>query len=495
MKVGEIAAKVSHMVFKDLRAFLDCAEKMNDLQKIDGAHWNLEIGTLTELMAEIKGPLPVFDNIPGYSKGYRIAANLYLTKRRTALALDIPADSPPMEIIKIWRSTMGNRQPIKPKEVANGPVLENVLEGNRVNLLKFPTPKWHELDGGRYLGTGCVVVTRDPDEGWVNAAPYRIEVHSETLAGILTDPPRHGRLMMRKYWGKGNSCPVAIAIGVEPALFIASFMNIKWGYSEYDLAGSIKNEPVEVLTLENTGLPVPATSEIVIEGEIPPPEVETHPEGPFGEYIGYYASGTRPETVVRVKRILHRNDPIIHGEPPLKPPFGHHIGVPLHYAPVLWDNLEALGIPGIQGVYTHPAGGGGQLAVVSIKQAYPGHSKLAAMALTASLRSVARFIVVVDDDIDITDLSQVVWAACSRCDPETGIDVVRGCPTNALDPRLPPEKRSIDNFTNSRAIINACRPYEWIKQFPPVNTASPEIRKRIMDKWQTLFASIAARKQ
>src|SRR5262245_23566719 len=161
------------MAFPDLRAFIDGVARIGELKVIDGADWNLEIGCLTELMAEQEGPLLLFDNIPGYPKGFRIAANVLATARRFALALDLPNDAPKLEIVKTWRDNIRDLKPFVPVEVSSGPIAENILEGERVDLNIFPTPKWHEHDGGRYIGTGDMVVVKDPDTGWINVGTYR----------------------------------------------------------------------------------------------------------------------------------------------------------------------------------------------------------------------------------------------------------------------------------------------------------------------------------
>src|SRR5574341_710152 len=133
------------MAFKDLRSFLAGTARIGELKQIDGADWDLEIGCLTELLAEQEGPLLLFDNIPGYPKGYRIAANILATARRFALALGLPTDAPKLEILRTWRSKIRDLKPFAPMEISSGPVTENILEGDRVDLEIFPTPKWHEV--------------------------------------------------------------------------------------------------------------------------------------------------------------------------------------------------------------------------------------------------------------------------------------------------------------------------------------------------------------
>jgi len=485
------------MPFNDLRDFITECRKLGQVKDIEGADWDLEIGGLTEALVNAKPethPLLLFDSVKGYPKGYRVASNIINNPKRTALALDMPLEATKVELVKHWKSKLQTYSPVPPREVSDGPISENVETGDKIDLLKFPTPRWHELDGGRYLGTACMVITKDPDEGWVNLGAYRVQVHDKNTLGLYISPGHHGGIMEKKFWSKGKSCPVAVTFGQEPAVWVASTYSVNYGVSEYDWAGWARGAPVDVISGPVTGLPIPATAEIVIEGEIPPPEKESMIEGPFGEWPGYYAHGAKKEPIIKVKSLMYRNDPIIAGSPPIKPPgfFAH--GIPFGAA-VLWDTLEKAGIQDVKGVWTYfcsTAGGGGlPFIVVSLKQRYPGHAKQA-LLVSSGARSggyLGRFVIVVDEDIDPTNLPEVMWAVASRSDPSTSIDIIRDCWSTYLDPRIPPERKEKGDLTNSRALINACRPFDWIKDFPPVNAMSEEAKSRIITKYASLFAS------
>ena len=161
------------MKFNDMREFIETVDRMGELERIDNAHWNLEIGAITELMAEKRGPALLFDHIPDYPAGYRILTNPFANKTRTALAIGVPMDLSPSETLKAWRQRLKEFKPLPPVTVKEGPILENVITGSAIDFNRFPTPKWHEHDGGRYIGTGCSVITRDPEEGWVNIGTYK----------------------------------------------------------------------------------------------------------------------------------------------------------------------------------------------------------------------------------------------------------------------------------------------------------------------------------
>jgi UbiD family decarboxylase len=466
------------MPFSDLREFIDAAGAIGEYKKIDGAHWNLEIGCITELMAEQDGPLLLFDAIPGFPKGFRIATNALGTARRFALALGLSPDAPKLEILRAWRSNLHSLKPFSPIEVSSGPITENVLEGSRIDLEIFPTPKWHEHDGGRYIGTGDMIITKDPDSGWINVGTYRACVVDKSRLTVWIIEHKHGKQIARKYWQAKRPCPVAIVLGCEPATWMAAPSAAKAGVSEYDYAGALRGEPVAVIRAPFTGLPVPATSEIVIEGEIPPPEEESEVEGPFGEWPGYYTH-TGKECVVRVKRILYRDHPIILGNPPLLP-ITERYGIPL-FAARIWDHLEQSGVSDVQGIWCHCHT---LMVVVALKQRYAGHAMhaLTAIAGMQTGASMYRYYIAVDDDIDPVDLKQVIWAMCTRVDPAESIQILKSW-TSDLDPRLPPEKRDKGDFTMSRMLIDACKPFVWRDRFPMANKFSAEKRAEVWQKW------------
>jgi len=479
------------MMFNDLRDFLKEVEKMGELKKIEGADWNLEIGCITEAVAFSKDPMALlFDKIKDYPPGYRVASNLYANQRRQALGLGLPTETRGLELVKAWREKLRQLKPIPPIGVSEGPVKENIQVGDDVDVNKFPSPKWHELDGGRYIGTGDFVMTRDPDQKWVNAAVYRAQVFDRNTVGFHPIPGRHGAVIRQKYWEKGQPCPVAISCGQEPALYAAACNPVPWGVSEFDFAGGLKGEPIKVVKGDYTDLPIPATAEIVLEGESPPPSVDARPEGPFGEWPGYYAGATSPKPVLKVKAIFHRDNPILQGNPPLKPPAqGHSLGATLTTAASIWNQIESH-IPNLMGVWVPPEVSGSRAlaTVVSIKQSYPGHAKQAGLLAMGCLAgySYNRYVVVVDEDIDPSNLADVAWAVATRSDPATGIQVITEGLSGPADPLIHPERKEkgyYRDLTMPKAIINACKPYAWIDRFSPTNIASPELMKKTMAKW------------
>jgi 4-hydroxy-3-polyprenylbenzoate decarboxylase len=464
----------------DLREALERIEGAGELSRIKGASWDLEMGTLAEIVyRQERPPAILFEDIPGYPKGFRAVSGTTNSMRRLAIVLGFPVPSHPLDVVRAYRDRMKTHRPIPPKVVREGPVLENVLSGKDIDVLKFPAPRLHEHDGGRYLGTDDLVIMRDPEENWVNCGTYRSMVQGRDRVGLWMSPGKHGRQIREKYFRKGKPCPVLISLGHDPLLFLAGGNEIRFGLSEYDYAAGHRGAPYDVIESELYRLPMPAHAEIVLEGAMHPGE--TMPEGPFGEFTGYYAGGRSEQPVVRVERIYHRHDPILSIASPMVPPSDFSYSKCVMKAGMIWDEVERAGLSGVKGVWVHEAGCARMFNVISIKQAYAGHAKQA-LLLAASCQSgsyLGRFVVVVDDDVDPTNLEEVIWAMCTRCDPAEDIDIVRRTWSGPLDPRLPK-----GTTWNSRGLIDATRPYHMLGDFPPVVKASPELRAQVLAKFK-----------
>src|SRR5581483_11003593 len=411
-----------------------------------------------------------FENIKGYPDNYRVLMNI-----RTAKLFADGEGLAEVQAIRRRRKEQGGQQPIPPKEVETGPICQNVLTGDQVNVLAFPSPKWHEGDGGEYIGTECVVITRDPDGDWVNLGCYRVQMQDARTLSVFIDEGKHGALMREKYWARGQACPMVVTVGQAPMLGRVAAAGSRHGESELATAGGRLGKAVEVIRGKITGLPIPADAELAYEGFVPPPSVETRPEGPFGEWPGYYAAPERPEPVLRVEAMYHRDDPIMTAAPPAKPTYpGRHSGNIASAAAAIWDALEAAGVPEVKGVWKLIGGATRFITVVAIRQQHAGHAKMAGLVATGCgpAAYLGRMTVVVDDDIDITNPVEVLWAMATRWDPKTQTDIVDGCWTGHIDPALDPAKREAGDITNSRIIIYAVRPYHWREEFPAVNEIS-----------------------
>jgi len=472
----------------DLRAWMNGVESIRQLHRIQGIPWDKDLGGLLEMILERAKhpPALLFEAIPKARQDMRILCSEIDTIERLALAMGTDPTLGITDFIQAWRRKIRNFQPVEPEFVGDAPVFENVVEQD-IDLEAFPIPRWHELDGGRYIGTNDLVITEDPEEGWVNAGTYRVMLQGPDALALYISPGKHGRIQRQKYFEQGNPCPVAISFGHHPILFLAACTDVPVKMSEFAYAGGVISEPVQLVRGPRTGLPIPAYSEFAIEGEMVPGD--NLPEGPFGEWPGYYASAQRPEPVVRVKAVYHRNDPVLCGEPPLRPSAGQGFHRSIQRSALIWNALEDAGVPDVQGVWMHPAAYR-FFSIVKIKQRYPGHAKQAAV-IASQCRAGAylgRYVVVVDEDVDIYNPDDVIWAISTRSEPEN-IEIIRRAWSGPLDPAIPKERKGF----NSRALIDATRPYEWRDKFPEVNAVRPEFKAELEKKYASLLREVLQR--
>lgn len=466
----------------DLRAWLKEIEALEELQKIDDpVERDLEMGTIAALAMKNTryAPAMIFNTIKGFP-GYHMLVNQMGSPRRLCHTLGIDTNRATLlEVIKLWRERFTTLAPLPHRVVADGPILENVSTGKDVHLSRIASPLWHERDGGRYPGTACMVITRDPDTGIANIGTYRVMAHDDTTLAFYISPGKDGRMHRERYFKEGKPCPVAVCFGQHPLLYMMSATELAYGACEYDYAGAIAGAPVEVIEGPVTGLPIPAWAEIAVEGIADPSESRI--EGPFGEATGYYGSSSRPEPVIRVKSILHRDNPIMCGAPPVRPPSEQVFFKNILSSVQIWDELEKAGVPGVKGVWRDTR----YWVVVAIEQKYQGHAKQAGVVASQCKGGAysGRYVIVVDEDIDPTNIDDVLWALRTRCDPENSIDIIRRCWSTHLDPIIPTARKGL----NSRAIIEATRPYEWINDFPPVVDPSPALAREVMSKWSHII--------
>ncbi len=474
----------------DLRSWLADIEVLGELKEILGADWNLELGAISELNVKTEHPPALlFDEISDYPKGYRVLTCSTSSPSRLSSILRLPLQTTHRQLVeelrgkpRIWQSDASKYTPVA---VEDGPVFENIQKTAEVDVLKFPAPFWHELDGGRYIGTGCSVVTRDFDSDWVNVGTYRVMVYDRNHVCLDMVPGKHGRIHYEKYKKGGKPFPVAIVLGGDPLGYLISGIEVPFGMCEYDYMGAILKQPVAVVRGEWTGLPFPAASEVVLEGVVEPNDERS--EGPFGEFHGYYPGKAGTAPVVTVERVYYRNNPILIGSPPAKPPNDYSYSKAVMRSALLHDALIAAGVPDVQAVWAHEIGGARMFNVVSIKQRYAGHARQAGHILNQCGVGayMARYSVVVDEDIDPSNLHEVMWAVATRSDPATSIDIIQRGMGSKNDPMYVTYSSTAP--FSSKAIIDACRPYDHLEDFPVVAEASKELQDKIRAKWRDLF--------
>jgi UbiD family decarboxylase len=482
------------MKFEDLREFIKRVDEIGELRRIDGADPKTEIGPIAEIVAWTpEHPTILFDNIKGFPRGYRIMVWSFTSTKRAQLIYGFPDGLGYKELILWWKDKLENYRPIPPKEVSSGPVMENIQQGEGVNLLQFPAPLWHKEDAGPYLATGSIAILRDPDTGRLNLGSYRGMLYDNNTLGHHFAAGHDGQVIRDKYHQRGEPCPVVVSLGNDPSFLLASAENLAFDMSEFDYGGFIRGAPYEVIKGPVTGIPFPATSEIVLEGEVPPPDVEPkRMEGPWGEGGGYYSGGSL-QPPIKVKAVYYRNDPIILGHPTMRI---REQGISREFAQLAWrwHRLEQSGLPGIKGL-----GMVGPFQVISIKQYYSGHAlRVADFAMTGLNDRPPRYLVIVDDDIDPSSRRQVDWAIRTRVDPAVQLHIQRERWASVTIPAgLTPDKLAIEDYSLGTLIIDACKPFRWREHWDAMfktNELKEKTRKEIAEKWKPVLGELITKK-
>ena len=269
----------------DLDAWLRKVEDIGELKRISAeVDPDLETATISYLVGSEKSPALLFENVKGHP-GHRVLYNMIgCNLSRFCLMIGEEPMEHPLMAVQALQKKLVNKIP--PVEVPEASVLcnQNIWEGDQIDIRKFPAQRMWPLDGGKYLGTGDAVITRDPDSGRINVGTYRMMIKGPREVGVYTSPGKDGGLDRDKYWKAGKPMPIAAAYGIDPLLFLVAATSLPKTESEYDYYGGINGAPIEVFTSDLTGLPLPARAEIILEGFLYPDE--TFAEGPFGEFTG-----------------------------------------------------------------------------------------------------------------------------------------------------------------------------------------------------------------
>lgn len=445
----------------DLRDFIATCEAEGELRRIEAeVDWNLELSHIAKLNEEKGGPALLFQNVKGYASP--VLTSACTTTQRLALIMGMAKNSSLVDLMREWVKRTANKIP--PRWVERAPFQENVDRDDKVDLLKFPVPKVYPLDGGRYFGTAVFVITKDPKSGWVNLGTYRLQVLDKKTLGTQFIKGKHADIMHKAYAEMKKPMPVVAVVGADPLMFLMGAARLPAFESEFEFAGAIRGRPIDIVKSDLYGLPVPTSAEIVVEGTVDPTAMK--PEGPFGEYTGYYSGiGTTPRPFINVESISYRKDQIFWLSTVGRAVTDTHMTMALTYGATLWQGLEAMRIPGIKSVYCPPEGAGRFLAIISVKQMYPGHAaQVGTAAISTEMGAYGlKTVIVVDDDIDAWDLPRVLWALSFRFNPSRAEFLKRGRST-PLDPSLPIAERDI----TSRIILDATIPYEWKDKPVPI---------------------------
>jgi UbiD family decarboxylase len=475
----------------DLDVWLEKAEAMGELKRITAeVSCDLEAAHITYLVGLEKSPALLFENIKGHPGQKALYNMIGCNLSRFCLMIGEEPVDHPLKAVQLLQKKLGRK--MAPVTVpAEGAVCnQNVVEGDKIDIRMFPAQRMWPLDGGMYLGTADSVITKDPETGRINVGTYRMMIKGPREIGVYTSPGKDGGNDRDKWWKMGKPAPIAAAYGIDPLLFLVGAMSLPKTESEYEYYSGIKGSPIELFNSDLTGLPLPAHAEIIIEGHLYPDE--TFAEGPFGEFTGYYGRPSGATPFMRVERVRYRNNPTLTCALMADGP-SNECG--LFWAAVrsagIWADLQKLGVPGIQGVWSIPEAAGWGMTVVSIKQMYAGHAAQV-MALAAQCTAGAyfgKYVIVVDDDIDPSNVGQVLWAMATRSRPAQSIDILRETWSTFLDPSLnPPEIRP----WGSKALINACMDYKHIKSFSPRTKLDKKTYEQVASRWNELgFSGVA----
>jgi 4-hydroxy-3-polyprenylbenzoate decarboxylase len=489
------------MGFMDQRQWLMLLEKEGELKRISAeVDWNREIGALTRKVLERRGPALLFENITGYSQGRctRLFTNGLGSRARLALALGFAKDVSNPEMVQYVMQK--NREMIKPRLVQTGPVKEHIIKGAEVDLTAFPVPKWHYLDGGRYINTFSGIVTRDPDTGIQNVGIYRGMIGKRnTIPSLIIKGGQHWGQHFVTYASRGEPMPVACVIGWDPLLGFLAGSPIPAGVCEYDVMGAYRGEPVELVRCETVDLEVPASAEIVIEGLISDDPDTYETEGPFGEFTGYVSDIPTPRPAIQVTCVTHRSDPIFRGTPEGVLPASsseNSVMSSVQRAAIAWNILTAAGIHGITDVFVHPITNGTNVCI-QIHKHYQGQPKQIAAALWGSGAAQYRYknVIVVEEDIDVSSYEQLDWAIAYRVNAGHGdIVVFPGIFGSPIDPSTPLEERDVNRLGSglwNRVLVDATRSWEFEprpewggERFPPTVQPAPEDEARVLERWK-----------
>ena len=436
------------MIFKDLRDFIAALEKEGELKRISTeVSSHLEVTEISDRTLKSQGPALLFENIKGSS--IPLLANLFGSARRIALGMGqdnldglrdvgkllafLKEPKPPSGWKDLWENLPNYKSVlnISPNLKRSAPCQEVVIKDEEVDLSIFPIQTSWPGDAGP-LVTWPLVITKGPDKERQNLGIYRMQQIGQNKLIMRWLSHRGGALDFRDWKIKhpGKPFPVSVAIGADPATILATVTPVPDSLSEYAFAGLLRGSKTNVIKSQTNQLQVPASAEIILEGYIDCDELAE--EGPFGDHTGYYNEVDK-FPVYTVTRITHRREPIYHstytGRPPDEPAM---LGVALNEIFVLILQKQ---FPEIQDFYLPPEGCSYRMAIVSIRKQYPGHAKRIMMGVWSFLRQFmyTKFIVVVDEEINIRSWEDVIWAITTRIDPIRDTVMIDNTPIDYLD--------------------------------------------------------------
>lgn len=485
------------MKYNDLREFIDKLEEMGELKRITHeVDPNLEMTEISDRVLRAEGPALLFENPTGYSMP--VLTNLFGTPKRVALGMGeeqvsalrdigkllafLKEPEPPkgfksaMKTLPIYRKVLD----MSPKVVKKAACQKIIWEGDQVDLNKLPIQTCWPEDAGPLITWG-LVVTKGPNKDRQNIGIYRQQVIAKNKVIMRWLAHRGGALDYREWQEQhpGEAFPISVALGTDPATILAAVTPVPDSLSEYAFAGLLRGSKTELVKSISNDLQVPASSEIILEGYLQPGDEA--PEGPFGDHTGYY-NEVDNFPVFTIEKITMRKDPIYHstytGRPPDEPAV---LGVALNevFVPILQKQF-----PEIVDFYLPPEGCSYRMAVVSIKKQYAGHAKRVMFGIWSFLRQFmyTKFIIVCDDDVNVRDWNDVIWAMTTRMDPARDTLLVENTPIDYLDFASPV------SGLGSKMGMDATNkwPEETNREWGRPIVKDKNIVKKVDDMWETL---------
>lgn len=452
----------------DMREFLAFLESKRDVmhvhEKVDPS-W--EINGLTRIALQESGPAIVFHNIKGAD--YPMVTNLLGADRRYLWALGIDRWS---DFNAEWIRRTEKMVPWR--VLKDGPCQEQVIKGGNIDLHRICNTVWHQYDGGEFPGTLSVSVTRDPDSGILNAGIYRMHTLSRNSLGWGAPEYTHGRQHYMKYERRGEPMPMAVITGYDPTVFIVASTRTPPDVDEFQLAGALRGEPLEMVRCQQSEIVVPATSEWVFEGIVRPAVRKI--EGGFGEYTGYYGEA-RSNPVFEVQRITHRKQPMYLGAREQWYPSDSALSVGKSSQAVAFKTLREL-VPGVLDLRCDVT----YEAIVKIDKLFPGHAQQVMDAVWGATYARYKHVIVVDKDIDIWNYDSVHWALATRVRADRDVSILPRRAGQWLDPAVSLREKGWQTGFG----IDATMPddeYRFWGEKPPRTVDDPEIVEKVLKKW------------
>jgi 2,5-furandicarboxylate decarboxylase 1 len=431
--------------FNDLREFLTFLENKDELLKTKKpVDVKFEISSYIRKTSDQRGPALFFENVKNFNMP--VVGGVFATRERAFLALETTSQ----DYVHKFQNALDHLLP--PKLVSSAPCKDVIYTGDDVDLTRLPIPIFSEKDPAPFITLG-LSISRDPKSGGKNTSIYRLQLKGRNRLGIMA---QHLVRQLVEAESLGKGLPIAIAIGTDPVIPLATQWMAPYGTDEMALAGALRGEPVEVVKAETIDLEVPATAEIVIEGNVLPNIREE--EGPFGEVSGYYTPAN-PKPLIEVSAITHRKNPIFQAALTGMPTTENHILKQLPLEATFYWMLKKE-FPGVTAVHFPAAGTVGMISVIAMKQAYECEARNVIATMFGSRRN--KITIVVDHDVDIYDMEKVLWAIATRTQADEDIVIFPRLVATAMDP-------SVRKFRVGSSLgIDATKPFG--QQFPEMVT-------------------------